>query len=470
MKKLIALTLLLMLPLSMLYAQKRKIREANNQTVAWRYELQNEAVGNENTVLVKVWSYSKDVAVARNQSLKNAIHGLIFKGAAGNSDSKKRTKSLTPLVSQPDAEEIYKHFWDPFFADGGDYMRYATLASTGEAGSVEKIGKEYRVATYVTVEYAELRRMLEQKGLVESMQEAVSGKQPTIMVVPSDNWCITQGFFTEIDNQGTVMRVPDYRRALQEDPNLLLVISKIGELMADRSFPLVDLESSLKRLQEEDAEQMLTQSKNTGSELAETPVERLSRVAKADIWMQITWSMNYVGPKASITFNLQGKDAYSDKQIAASSGTCPPVFANAIELPVYLAEHVAANINPFNDQLMKFFNDIETNGREIRLTCQRWADWEYDFESEFDDEELADIIEGIVAENAMNGKYGSPSISENRMDFAQLRIPLVNEKGRDMDARNFAKIIRKTLKEKYMIESKLVGKGLGQAILILGGK
>ncbi len=470
MKKIIALALLLLLPLCMNYAQKRKQRIANEQTAAWRYELQNEAVGNEQTVLVKVWSYSKNVAVARNQSLKNAVHGLIFKGAAGNSDTEKRTKPLPPLVSQPDAETIYARFFDPFFADGGDYQRYATLASSGEAGSVQKIGKEYRVATYVTVQYAALRRMLEAKGLIDSMQEVVTGKQPTIMVVPSDNWCIQQGFFTEVDNQGTIERIPDYGRALQEDPNLLLVISKIGELMADRGFPLVDLEASLKRIREEDAEQMLTTSKGTGAELAETPLERLSRTAKADIWMQVTWSMNHMGPKTSITFNLQGKDAYSDKQIAASSGTCPPTFDSAIELPVFLAEHVAANINPFNQQLMAFFNDIMENGREIRISCRRWDDWEYDFESEFDGEELADIIEEIVAENCHNGKYGSPAISENRMDFTQVRIPITDQKGRDLDARNFVKVIRKTLKEKYMIESKLIGKGLGQAILILGGK
>jgi hypothetical protein len=39
------------------------------------------------------------------------------------------------------------------------------------------------------------------------------------------------------DNQGTEVRIPDYKLALQSDVNLLLVISKINTMMADRGFP-----------------------------------------------------------------------------------------------------------------------------------------------------------------------------------------------------------------------------------------
>ena len=42
-------------------------------------------------------------------------------------------------------------------------------------------------------------------------------KKPTIMVVPSDNWCIKNGYFMEFDNQGTKIKIPDYKKALQED-------------------------------------------------------------------------------------------------------------------------------------------------------------------------------------------------------------------------------------------------------------
>lgn len=74
--------MLVLLPAMLFAGQKNKTKKANAETAAWRYEIQNEAVGADNTVLVRVWSYSKSVDVARKQALKNAVHGLIFKGAA----------------------------------------------------------------------------------------------------------------------------------------------------------------------------------------------------------------------------------------------------------------------------------------------------------------------------------------------------------------------------------------------------
>ena len=56
-------------------------------------------------------------------------------------------------------------------------------------------------------------------------------KNPTLMILPSDNWCNQRYFMTEFNNQGTIMKVPDYKMAFQEDTELGQVISKIGGLM-----------------------------------------------------------------------------------------------------------------------------------------------------------------------------------------------------------------------------------------------
>lgn len=115
-------------------------------------------------------------------------------------------------------------------------------------------------------------------------------KKPTIMIVPSDVWCNTNGYMMEFNNQGKIVKVPDYKKALQENADLLLVISKINELMADRGFPLKNLESSMKSLENEAAEDALLTSKG-GGEVNESPVDKLKKVAKADIWMQVTFTI-----------------------------------------------------------------------------------------------------------------------------------------------------------------------------------
>ena len=59
-------------------------------------------------------------------------------------------------------------------------------------------------------------------------------KKPTLMILPSDNWCEQRYFMTEFDNQGTKQKVPNYKQAFQEDTEIGQVISKIGSLMIDR--------------------------------------------------------------------------------------------------------------------------------------------------------------------------------------------------------------------------------------------
>jgi hypothetical protein len=296
-------------------------------------------------------------------------------------------------------------------------------------------------------------------------------KKPTIMVVPSDVWCNNNGYMMGFDNQGNTVKVPDYRKALQESSDLLLVISKINELMAERGFPLKNLESSLKSLESQSAEDAMLMSKG-GGEISETPIDALKAVANADIWIQITWDVNETGPKKSITFNLQGIDAYTDKQIAGASGTGEPSFT--AELPVLLEEAVLAHLDNFNVQLQNHFDDMFENGREIVLRIKTWDTWDYDLETEeFGDDGLGFLIEDWVADNTVKNRFSTSNATQTSMLFEQVRIPLYydrNGQQRALDARRWANGLRKYLKDTYEIESKLMMKGLGQAQLVLGEK
>ena len=293
-------------------------------------------------------------------------------------------------------------------------------------------------------------------------------KKPTLMVVPSDLWCKEYGYLTEFNNQGTKVFIPDYKKALQEDANLILVISKINELMADRGFPLKNLESILKSLENQSAEDALLMS-SEGAEINENPIDKLKKVAKADIIIQMTYTIQSVGPKNTVTFNLQGIDSYTNKQIAGSSGTGAPSFT--AEIPVLLAEAVVANIDLYNVQLQNHFDDMFENGREVILRVLTWNNWEHNLESEdFGGDMLSNIIENWVHENTVKNRFSTLDATENIMVFEQVRVPLFNEKGQATDTRRWAFNLKKYLMDKFQIESKLMMKGLGQAQLILGNK
>jgi hypothetical protein len=293
-------------------------------------------------------------------------------------------------------------------------------------------------------------------------------KKPTIMVVPSDNWCITNGFFLEFDNQGTKTKIPDYKRAFQENSDLNLVISSLNDMMAERGFPLKNMESAIKTLEAEAAENNMLTSKS-GSGISESPVDALKRVAKADIIMQIGWTVNVTGPKKSITFILQGLDAYTDKQVAGANGVGAPSFT--AETGVLLKEAVTTHIDNFNSSLQTHFDDMFANGREIIIRVKKFGSWSEDLESEFDGKELSSIIEDWMAANTVKGRFNTTDATENMMLFEQVRIPMFDDAGKAIDARGFAKNLQKFLKDApYSITNKLMMKGLGQAVIVLGEK
>ena len=75
-------------------------------------------------------------------------------------------------------------------------------------------------------------------------------KKPELMVIPSDVWCINNGYYTEVENMGITAKVPNYKQALQENMGLKLAIAKLNDLMAERQFPLQSLEQTIKNLEQ----------------------------------------------------------------------------------------------------------------------------------------------------------------------------------------------------------------------------
>jgi len=298
---------------------------------------------------------------------------------------------------------------------------------------------------------------------------AGQAKKPTLMVVPSDAWCKEHRFEQTYDNQGTEEQIPDYKAALTSDKQLNAVISKINTLMADRGFPLKDLQQSVKSISNLSAEDRLITSKASGSAITESPLDRLRRTAKADIILEIDWTVNTMGPKSSVTYNLRALDAYSNKQVAGAEGTGKGSFS--AELPVLLEEAVQDHMDIFVDRLQKHFDDLLTNGREVTLDLRVFDNSMVDFETEFDGYELNEIIDNWLAENCVNHRFSKSDATETMVLYEQVRIPLYKSNGMAQDTYGFARELARFLKSTpYNIPVKTVNRGLGRCLIILGEK
>lgn len=290
-------------------------------------------------------------------------------------------------------------------------------------------------------------------------------KKPTLMVLPSDNWCEQRYFMTEFDNQGTKQKVPNYKQAFQEDTELGQVITKLNSLLIRKAFEPKVAEQELKSIEAKTAEDNMTKSVASGAQIYESQLDKLRKRVKMDIIIQLWWKVN---KDKSVSFTLEAFDAYTNKSIAAQTFNAPP---SDDVMPVKLEKAISNSFDPFLGDLQNHFNDMLTNGREILITLKRWDNWDKNFETEINGEELTDYINKWMNENTVSKRFNRTEATENLIIFEQVRIPIYDKNNNPMDAREFAKGLQKYLKASpFNYEVKLMQRGLGEAILVLGEK
>lgn len=301
-------------------------------------------------------------------------------------------------------------------------------------------------------------------------------KKPIIMVIPSDSYCNRANFISKFtDEAGNVKTSPDFEALLSNDENMRLVISELAKIMANRGFPLKDMEQTLKGIKNEEAELSLIIGADGGM-IVESPLDQLKRVAKADIIMEIDFSIKKQGPRKYISFNLRGLDAYTNKIITTASGDGEPTTSAT---PGLLIEEAVLNyMDSFNSDLQGHFNDMFENGREVTLTVRMFDSCPVNLTDEFEfmgeTGELIDIIDFWMDENCVGHRFSRTSTGETSIKYEQVRTPLFRKvfgKERAADTRSFVNELGKFLsKDPFYLPYKIYERGLGEAWIILGEK
>jgi hypothetical protein len=288
-------------------------------------------------------------------------------------------------------------------------------------------------------------------------------KKPTIMVVPADRWCKapTNNFMMNFDDQGTQISLPDYKAAVQNSSDLMIVIGKINELMTDRGFPLKDLESTLKSLDKKAAAR-------AGKKKKTNPNKELAQVAKADIWMDIWWEVKSQGPKKYVTFQIRGIDAYTDKQVAGAQGSGQPSFQQ--DPAILLEEAVLSYLDNFNVQLQKHFDDLFANGREVALLVELDESFSEDLNTTtYGGAQLSKLIKKWVTENTVQGRFSQLDADETYMELEQVRIPLYDKNNVALDTQTWAEGLQEYL-QSLGLDATVDMEGLGQASITIKDK
>ncbi len=152
-----------------------------NKKLTYKYETEALEQGEQGTVMFKVYSYGEDVEEAVERAKMDAVHAVLFKGIPG-------TNVEDPLVKNPaQAQEEHSDYFKEFFgvellkkrmrSKGGlrygkqsaDYRLYVERSSDGSISANDRVKVEggYKVGITVSVNHKQLRKRLEQDGIVK---------------------------------------------------------------------------------------------------------------------------------------------------------------------------------------------------------------------------------------------------------------------------------------------------------------
>lgn len=127
---------------------------------------ETECIGKEmdGSLTLRVWGTGRNRTDALEQAKKQAIYDVIFNGITkGNTDY-----NMRPIMTEVNARERYQDYFDIFFMDRGEYLKYISMEDK-RAGSTRVIKRNYRdvtVGVTVRVLVPQLRARLKSDGLL----------------------------------------------------------------------------------------------------------------------------------------------------------------------------------------------------------------------------------------------------------------------------------------------------------------
>lgn len=135
-----------------------------NDVAAQSYETECISHEQDGSQTLRVWGKGRNRSDAVEQAKKDAVYEILFKGVRkGNSGY-----NLRPIVTEVNARERYREYFDIFFMDGGEYLKYISMADR-KIGSSRKEKGDVQVRYCITVRVLvpELRKRMINDGILQ---------------------------------------------------------------------------------------------------------------------------------------------------------------------------------------------------------------------------------------------------------------------------------------------------------------
>ena len=296
---------------------------------------------------------------------------------------------------------------------------------------------------------------------------AQQAAMPTIIVFPSDEWMNEHGYMKTIDNDGETEYIPRYNDAFVQTRDMGAAIQALQKVFEERKFEHEDLQSLLKDMKRERAEELANAADGDATEKG--AMDDLMQQARPDIRVDLDYGVTAVGPRKNISYKIKAVDAYTSEQCASIEGTIEMTM-DPIDLAIRKA--VAGNCDDFCQQIIDYFLDLRDNGRKINVIFRAAKGAGINFiKDEIGDEgdTYDEFLYDWVKKHAVKSACKKGRKTANMVEFKSVRIPFFNEEDEPIEAEDWAKKVRKAFKDETGIKvSKGQGNTLGRVNFIVG--
>ncbi len=248
----------------------------------------------------------------------------------------------------------------------------------------------------------------------------VNTVQPKIMVIPY----VKQG--------------EDLRTILENDVNKRIAITKIKESFDNRQFTTVDFIGKLKAAKDN---QVFTSDNQTDIK------SKILEMAGADIYVEAEVNVDKGQNGTEVRLILTGYEISTGNSLANKVGNSGRFYTDDI---AKLASKAVETISEdFLNVLQTKFNDIVKNGKSVIIDISVAPDSKYTMSSEVgsDGYPLSDVLELWMEENAYKNNYHIQGVTDLKMIFDDVRIPLKNQAtGANYTSSKFSMEIQQYLK------------------------
>ncbi len=260
-----------------------------------------------------------------------------------------------------------------------------------------------------------------------SQEETPSEKplvNPTIMVIP---------FVKENEQLRTV-----YER--EDKLHLRVAVTKVKEAFEHHYIPTVDFRAKLKQLEN---------SKAFNSQNQKSIKQQVIEISGANVYVEVESSIIQDESGNSSTVIVTAYDAFSGQVLATDVGTSNQFYTFNFEKLTQKA--VDSFTREFMYNIRDKFDQIVAEGKTVVVNIGFDENAEIDMDTEMENGELfSDMLEQWFEENAHNAYFHIQGVTATTMILDEVKIPVLDAKGRNYRSTRFAAKLRSFLKKQNL--------------------